>query len=77
MASGTIKVYNNNVEKALRKLKKKTVESGLLMDVREREQYTKPSAKKRKKQAAAKQRWRKYLRDENAKTFPKHNKKKG
>ena len=74
MASGTIKVYNDNVEKALRKLKKKTVESGLLMDVREREQYTKPSAKKRKKQAAAKQRWRKYLRDENAKTFPKFKK---
>jgi len=75
--SGRIKVYNDNVEKALRKLKKKTVESGLLMEVRDRQEFIKPSAKKRKKMASAKQRWRKYLRDENAKTFPKHNKKKG
>lgn len=75
--SKTIKVYNDNVEKALRKLKKINLESGMLMELRDRQQFTKPSAKKRKKLAAAKQRWRKHLRDENAKTFPKHNKKKG
>lgn len=76
-ANGTIKVWNDNVEKALRTLKKKTIESGLVMAVRDRQEFTKPSAKKRRKVAAAKQRWKKHLRDEDANIFHTPNKKRG
>ena len=38
-----IKVYNNNVEKALSKLKKQVKETKLMLELRDREFYTKPS----------------------------------
>ncbi|MBT4208351.1 30S ribosomal protein S21 [Candidatus Woesearchaeota archaeon] len=41
-----VKVKNNNVEYALRLLKRKVKESGLLIELREREYYKKPSAKR-------------------------------
>ena len=40
-------VKDNKVEYALRKLKKKVKDSGLMIELREREFYTKPSVKKR------------------------------
>lgn len=40
-------VKNNNVEKALRTLKRKIKKSGLLIDLKERQYYQKPSEKKR------------------------------
>lgn len=40
-------VKNNNVEKALRTLKRKIKKSGLLVDLKERQYYQKPSEKKR------------------------------
>ena len=43
----SVKVYNNNVDGALRVLKKKIKQSNLFQDLREKEQYTKPSEKKR------------------------------
>ena len=56
-----IVVHDGNVEKALRKLKKKIQEDRLLINLREREQYTKPTTKRKLKANAAKNRWRKYL----------------
>ena len=44
----SVKVYNNNVEKALRKLKKMVKESKLLVELKERQYYIKKSEKKRK-----------------------------
>ena len=41
-----VQVRNNNVEKALRVLKKKIKKAGLLQEIKER-QYTKPQEKKR------------------------------
>ena len=49
-----VKVYNNNIEKALSKFKKKVKESKLLVELREREFYTKKSLKKKEKIAKAK-----------------------
>ena len=42
-----VAVRNNNVEKALRVLKKKIKKSGLLQEIKERQYYQKPSEKKR------------------------------
>ena len=42
-----VTVRDNKVEHALRILKKKVKDSGLLIELREREFYTKPSVKKR------------------------------
>lgn len=47
-----------NVEKALRRFKKKVEAAGILKDVRRREYYTKPSIRKKEKRAAAEKRRR-------------------
>jgi len=52
-------VKDDNVERALRKFKKKINESGLLQNLRDREQYEKPTTERKRKKAAAKNRWRK------------------
>jgi ribosomal protein S21 len=52
---------DGNVEKALRKLKKKIIESRLLIEVRERDQYVKPTTARKIKRNAARARWRKHL----------------
>jgi small subunit ribosomal protein S21 len=57
-------VGNDNVEKALRKFKKKVADSGLLQDLRERETYEKPTTRRKKAKAAARRRWKKKLSDE-------------
>lgn len=57
----SVEVYNGNVEQALRKLKKKVAESEVLMIVREKETFTKPSIKRKIARAVAKKRWQKYV----------------
>ena len=54
-------VQDNNIEKALRKFKKKVQNSGILNDLREREFYIKPTTARKLQRSAAKNRWRKYL----------------
>ena len=49
-----VKVFNNNVDKALRILKKKVKESNLFLDLRKKEYYEKPSKIKREKKNLAK-----------------------
>jgi small subunit ribosomal protein S21 len=58
-------VKDGNVEKALRKFKKKVSESGLLMELQERETYTKPSVKKKLAKSLAKKRWQKFVLQQN------------
>jgi small subunit ribosomal protein S21 len=57
----TVYVKNDNVEQALRKFKKNIQDSGLILDLRARESYEKPTLKRKRKAAAAKQRWKKKL----------------
>ena len=57
-------VKDDNVERALRKFKKKIQEQGLLEDLRGRETYEKPTTERKRKKGAAKARWRKKLRDQ-------------
>ena len=42
-----VKVRNNNVEKALRVMKRKLKKNGLLLELKDRQYYQKPSEKKR------------------------------
>jgi len=57
-------VKDDNVERALRKFKKKIQEQGLLEDLRGRETYEKPTTERKRKKSAARARWRKKLRDQ-------------
>jgi len=57
-------VKDDNVERALRKFKKKIQEQGLLEDLRGRETYEKPTTERKRKKGAARARWRKKLRDQ-------------
>jgi len=50
----SVKVFNNNVDGALRILKKKVKEANLFIDLRKKEYYTKPSEIKRHKRNLAK-----------------------
>ena len=64
----TVIVNDGNVEKALRKFKKKVQDSGLLQELRDRETYEKPTTRRKRKKSAARNRWRKQLA---AQTLPK------
>ena len=59
-----VEVKDGNVEKALRKFKKKIQNSGLLFELKEREHYVKPTTRRKLKASAAKKRWQKYLRSQ-------------
>ena len=54
-----IKVFNNNVEKAIRVLKKKMLKEGVIKELKERRYYEKPSEKRLKEQKENIRRWRK------------------
>ena len=45
----TIEVRRGNVEQAMRVLKRKVQKEGIIKELRERQYYEKPSAKKRRK----------------------------
>lgn len=57
-------VNDGNVEKALRKFKKKISEQGLLQELRDRETYEKPTTERKRKKGAARSRWIKQLRSQ-------------
>jgi small subunit ribosomal protein S21 len=59
-----VTVRDDNVERALRKFKKKIQESGLLDELRRRETYEKPTTERKRLKGAARARWRKKLRDQ-------------
>ena len=54
-------VEDGKFEKAMRQFKKKVEESGLLMNLRERQAYIKPTTKRKVAKNAAKKRWKKKL----------------
>ena len=54
-----IEVRNNNIDQALRIMKKKLLESGLFIELRERQHYVSKGEKRRHSIAAAKRRAKK------------------
>ena len=63
----SVTVYNNNVEGALKVLKKKIKQSNLFLDLRKKEYYTKPSEIKRHKRNLSKLRNKYNIEKEKAK----------
>lgn len=51
-----VEVRNNDVARAMRKLKKMMNNEGIFRELREREHFEKPSIKKKKEKAAARKR---------------------
>ena len=60
----TIEVRNNNIEKAIRVLKKKLTKDGQMKELKRRQYYQKPSAIKREKKKAGRARWLKKRREQ-------------
>lgn len=65
MKGKSVLVHEGNVEKALRKFKKVVADSGLLQEVRDRQEYVKPTIRRKVAKSQAKRRWQKYLRDQS------------
>jgi small subunit ribosomal protein S21 len=64
MSGKKVIVHDGNVEKALRKFKKKVQDSGILQEVRQRQEYVKPTIKRKIAKNLAKRRWKKLLADQ-------------
>lgn len=65
MKKGRLVIVNDgNVEKALRKFKKKIADQGILQEVRDRQEFVKPTTERKLAKSKAKSRWKKYLRDQ-------------
>jgi small subunit ribosomal protein S21 len=58
-----VEVHNNDVNKAMRKLKKIIQAEGVFQTLRDREYYEKPSMQRKKAKARAVKRWHKKLRE--------------
>ena len=63
----SVNVYNNNVEGALKLLKKKVKNANLFLDLRKKEYYTKPSEIKREKRNLARLRNKYNMQKDNKK----------
>lgn len=61
-----IEVRNNDINYAVKKLKRKLQQDGMFRELRNRRSYEKPSERKRRKQREAERRLRKKLRRMNA-----------
>jgi len=55
-------VHNNDIDRALRDLKRKIQGEGLMREIKRRTTYEKPSVKKKRKRMEAERRRRKLLR---------------
>jgi small subunit ribosomal protein S21 len=58
----SVHVRDNNVEQALRALKKKMQREGLFREMKLRRDYEKPSEKKKREKSESARRWRKMER---------------
>lgn len=64
----SVHVRDNNVEQALRALKKKMQREGLFREMKLRRDYEKPSEKKKREKSEAVRRWRKLERKRKERT---------
>ena len=53
----SVKVYNNNIDKAIKQFKKKVMADGLLKEIKNRMSYERPGEKRRRARAEARRRW--------------------
>lgn len=62
MAVLKIEVFDNQIEAALKSLKKQMLKDGVFQEMKRRAAYEKPSVKRKRKQAAARKKRRKAMR---------------
>lgn len=72
----TVEVRGGDFTKALRIFKKKVAEAGIIQEVRERQEFVKPSLKRKKAKAAGRARWLKKQRTLELGAPSQHNKSK-
>lgn len=60
----TVIVQDGNVDKALRKLKQKVSDSGLFLELQNKQQYIKPTTRRKIAKAQAIKRWKKFLQSQ-------------
>jgi len=65
----TVRVRNGNVDQALRMFRRKTNDSGVLFQYKEKQFYEKPTSKRQRKKAAAKARERKRIKTDLERKF--------
>jgi len=61
----SVEVRNDNFNDAMRKFKRKIQDDGRLQEVKQRQEYIKPSERRAREKAAARARWLKKLKKEN------------
>ena len=66
----TVEVRNGDFNGALRRFKKKVAEAGIIQEIRERQEYVKPSEQRKRAKAAGRARWLKKLRKMEAEMGP-------
>ena len=64
----TVYIQEGRFEAGLRKFKNKVQDSGLLLELKERESYTKPTTKRKRAAAQARKRWLKKLSNDTLPT---------
>ena len=57
-----IVVFDNQIEAALKQLKKQMLKEGLIQEMKRRQHYEKPSVKRKRKQAQARKKRRRALK---------------
>ncbi len=62
--SRAVLVTDGQLDKALRKFKKKVADSGLLLELREREHYIKPTTRRKTAKSVAQRRWQKQVQNQ-------------
>lgn len=60
-----VRVTNNNIEQAIRRLKKKIINDGVLVELRERQSFVSNTEKRIKAEAASKARHRRRIAKDN------------
>ena len=60
-----VEVHNCNIDKYIKKLKKKVIDSGLMMELQNRKHFVKPSVEKRLARSMAKKRHKRQLANQN------------
>ena len=58
-----VQVRNNDISRAVRKLKRLMQDEGIILEMRKRKYYVKPSEKRAKAKAAGRARWLKKQRE--------------
>lgn len=64
----TVILHDDNIDKAMRKFKKKVAEDGILQTLQDKQCFIKPTVRKKLAKGQAKKRWERYLNSQKLPT---------